>query len=119
MSLDLTLLPVEFDDSNHGFSHSVLRVDQGGKWHDLLASVRRTDVPDKFHTYISRVNGESCYGDTQTTPYGESLDAARVEDILRAIDKHQVDHEWSRRDAAVIAYLRAMDPRMKVALYWH
>lgn len=119
MSLDLTLLPVEFDGGTWGFSHSVLRVDQGRLWSDLLEHVRMVYVPDKFSTYLSRDDKfeETHYGNTQRTPYGEQLLAARIEDILPALDKHLGD--WSRRDRAVIAYLRVMDPKMKVALYWH
>lgn len=120
MSLDLTLLPVEFEANNFGFSHSVLRLDQGWKWSELLETVRLTDVPDHFNTYLCRGGeGETHYGETQMTPYGEPLRAARAGDILRAVDKHGVEHGWSRRDAAVIAYLRVLDPKMKIALYWH
>lgn len=118
MSLGLKLLPIDDDDHGSGFSHAVLTVDNARKWESALENVRLTAVPDSFNTYVCQDDThdeETHYGNTQETPYGEPLRAARVEDILDCVDRLE---DWRGRDAAAIGYLRACDPRMKIALYW-
>lgn len=118
MSLDLRLLPIDFDNGTYGFSHTVLSVDSGRLWHDLLEGIHLTDVPDSFNTYLAvGADGEKCYGDTQDTPYGEPLRAARVRDIVKALNAADLT-TMGVRDLAAIAYLNALDPKTKVALYW-
>jgi hypothetical protein len=121
MSLDLTLIPIEHDDPRFSYGHTMLCIDVGGFWHDALRGVTREPVPSNFNTFRSRSRGgESKYGNTQDTPYGEPLKCVRVEALLRAMSKHYTEpNSGTDRDRAALAYLSCLPPFSRVALFWH
>ena len=122
MSLDLTLLPVDHD-GKLGHAHSMLDCDAGGGIYDAMARLgisekRLTDPPDDFFTFrATGADGEPRYGRTTETPYGEPIRCARIRDLLRLTEEPVITE--SRKNRAVWAWLRAMPPDTKVALYWH
>jgi hypothetical protein len=77
------------------------------------------DVPERFTTFHARnAGGDPCYGDTQTTPYGEKLRMVRAKDITRALAGISLMDDSDRFHAAV-AYLKTVYRDTWVALYWH
>lgn len=119
MSLDLSMLPLDCDRTDWGFSHSVLGCSAGSLWHDRLKDVPRTAVPKDFSTYLSRAdNLQAHYGDTQQTPYGEPLECVTVGQIIDALNQNGF-WDMSQKDLAINAYLQQLPRGTRVALYWH
>lgn len=117
MGLDLKLIPVDHDSFEWGFGHSLIEVGWAGDLYDTLTRLKLTDPPKDFTTFIARgADGESTYGQTQETPYGDPLKCALAQAVARAMRK-EVDESWQR--TAARAYLEACPPDMRVALYWH
>lgn len=119
MSLELSMLPLDCDRDDWGFSHSILWCSAESLWHDRLKGVPRTSVPKNFSTYLSREDGkESHYGDTPTTPYGEPLECVTVGQIIDALNRKGF-WDMSSKDLAVNAYLQQLTKETRIALYWH
>jgi hypothetical protein len=121
MSVDLTLLPFDGDLSDLSFSHTVLNVYSNYDLHDQINKLSQLDVPDGFNSYMSRNDkpddyyfGESCYGKTIEDCYGKHVKYTTVKELLTIKEKY-----WTARSVPVYAYLKALDPQTKVALYWH
>jgi hypothetical protein len=119
MGLDLTLIPLEPGD--FAFSHTLLPMPRAGflfKEIMALEKVRGFPVPRPFHTYIARnKNGDTTYGDTQVTPYGEPLCCLRIEDLL-GLPAWTEAFRGDRCVTATFSYLIVLDPNRPVALYW-
>lgn len=115
MSLNLTLLP--FDCENPPFSHTVLPTYGGHDLHDAVKGLNQLPVPLEFTSYLSRqatdlVNTTAThYGRTTQTPYGEPVKYTIVAELLT------LDGEL--RQGAAWAYIAALKPDTKVALFWH
>jgi hypothetical protein len=120
MAMDLDLLPVEADEGRWGFSHTVLRCDNGRGLKYLIDSMKplMNDVPDDFTTYRSHTeDGQTVYGNTQVDSRGDQVRCLRVSQLLEL--EHTESVQISERNRAVWAYLKQLNPRIKVALYWH
>ena len=118
MSLDLTLIPVDHDSEGWGFGHSLLEWGSGFDSSDATKHLTRFPVPADFATFKGRSDdGESAYGNTQQTPYGEPLQAVEAKPLADALSRLTHGNGWRR--AAVVAYLRQMPDDAKIALYWH
>lgn len=120
MGIDLKLLVV--DGMIHGetiFSHTIIEV--GGGQSEKLEPVEKAhglDVSRRFSSYLSRVpdgscKDECCYGTVIDTPYGLPLKHVSAVEL-----KGMLGDDTPRRRAAQ-AYIDALPPETRVALYWH
>ncbi len=111
MGVDLVLLPItENEEKTWGYT-----------LHDLLRALPNEPVPADFATYVSKVpdgssQGESCYGTVTEDSYGTPLRCVRVGEIV-ANRIERIAREKSQ-NRAVWAYLAALPPDTRVALYW-
>jgi len=130
MAVDLKLLPIEgstlrsWDPVQWGtvvFSHCILTLTGRRQLfteigHAVEAETFPT-VPKNFHTFLSRgPDGETCYGDTQTDPYGDRIVVVPASFLLRFKDHDGVKNDSVNR--ASWAYLAELRPDHPIALYW-
>lgn len=117
MGVDLRLLPFDADF----FSHTILDCERRRDVFDAITEVEEKigrDVPDNFQSFTAcGADGESCYGATLRTPYGENLKYILVEDLLQFT--FHVDVTDNEKNRAIWAYLAQLKGTTKVALYWH
>lgn len=118
MGLDLTLMPFEHAYGDEAYSHTLLHCARSSAlFAALRAQVREQPVPRAFMSYRGRdEQGHLGYGNTQRTPYGEPLGWVLVRDLVAFHSHPHVRHDPQNR--AVWAYLAALPPDTKVALYW-
>lgn len=118
MGLDLRLLPFDADVDVVTFSHTILSCERRRELFEELLKLPSVEVPERFYSFTSREAscGESHYGVTRDTPYGEPLDYVRVKDLLAYSDHEGVTDNGKNR--AIWAYLKCLPPENKVALYW-
>jgi hypothetical protein len=116
MGVELRLLP--FDGP--WFSHTLLscpaRPELFAEIQTTLGPIER-DVPDDFATFTSRAQGAARYGVTRTTPFGLPLKYVRAGELCGFAQHRDVTDNAATR--AIWAYLAALDPTTRVALYWH
>ena len=120
MGLDLRLLPIQSEAIVY-YSHTVLDVERR---RDLFAelidteNIHGTSVPPDFHSFSGKLsNGESGYGETAKTPYGNPVKCLTAQQ-LNAFQDHP-DVRDNSLNRAVWAWLAAVDPEMRIALFWH
>lgn len=117
MGVDLRLLPFDSDQGDWAYSHTMFEVGRDYDLHDKIRGLPQMPVPGDFTTFSGRRPDydEVCYGQTQTTPYGEP--------VLYALASHltaiKLPPDASARLKAAWAYLKCLPPQTKVALYWH
>jgi hypothetical protein len=115
MGVDLRLLPFDSDQGDWAYSHTIINCGQDYDLFDKIKVLASMPVPPKFSSFCGRLaNGDTGYGNTQTTPYGEPLTFVLAE--------HLVNVEHDEKDVltrAAWAYLKCLPPHTKVALYWH
>lgn len=117
MGLDLRLLP--FHEAST-FSHNILSCERQYtlfKQVQQLESAKLHTVPEYFNTFIARGNdGNATYGNTQETPYGETLCYVPVRALARVwneqTDLYPINH-------AIGMYLQSLPDTWRIALYWH
>lgn len=122
MGVDLTLLPFERSvRDDWAIAHSVLGCERRRGLFEVVAEVetaKSVAAPLLFSTYIARdKDGETRYGNTQETPYGDKVRVVTVADLLPLADHEDVLDNPKNR--AVWAYLGQLAPETRVALYWH
>lgn len=120
MALDLRLLPFDHDSVVLSFAHSLLSCYRSGIAQELLYVNEHhgRPVPEGFCSFVSRrSDGESGYGKTHTTPYGEPLQWVEVRH-LKPFKEHPSVQGY-RRNRAIWAYLSELADDTKVALYFH
>ena len=118
MGLDLTLLPLDHDTLKWGYSHTVIPAGWARELHDPIHAMPRTPVPEDFTTYMGTTeDGERGYGQTKETPYGSPLDCVTVAQLLTLAKRKAVRD--SPRNRAAWAFLSALDPSTRIALWWH
>jgi hypothetical protein len=114
MGVDLRLLPFDADQGDFAFSHTILEVNGSRDLYKKIKQLRSMPVPKDFTSFCAvGSDGESTYGLTKETPYGEPLEwalAGELCDILSRSDDYK---------KAVYGYLQHLSPDTKVALYWH
>jgi len=122
MGLDLRLLPFDCNNPNLSFSHTVLDCERRRGLFDVILKIEKTvgaAVPRGFASLSNRnpSSGETGYGETTRTPYGDTLMAIRVCHLL-TVRKHEgaVDN-WKNR--AIWSYLAELPLDTQVALYLH
>jgi hypothetical protein len=109
MGLDLSLMPITHDTPQWGLGHQILELDRNYDIFDAIGKLPTTPVPDRFDTYKSRGDdGESCYGNTQITPYGQKLMATTMGELKKA-----------GVTGPAGAFIKASPDNQRVALFWH
>lgn len=123
MGVDLSLLPFERPGmpDDWAISHSVLFCERRSNLFADIAEIEKKGaaiVPKDFGTYLCRAGGgDSHYGNTQETPYGDPLRTLLVRDLL-GFAKHE-DVLDNPRNRAIWVYLAQINPETPVALFWH
>lgn len=117
MGIDLNLLPFDGDWPNLAFSHTVLVCERHQDLFDVLVELPGEHVPKGFSSRLGRgPDGETTYGETQETPYGEPLLWVTASQLVAWSPHPGVQGNW--RNRAIWAYLAHIPPQTKVALYW-
>jgi hypothetical protein len=119
MGLDLRLMP--FEEGAH-FSHMLIDTERRSELYDVILALEEKwgrNVPERFSTFCGHdeKSEETCYGNTQETPYGEPLRYV-LADKLAELHEHPAvqDNELNR---AAWAFLRELGKTWRVALFWH
>jgi hypothetical protein len=117
MSVQLRLLPFDYDRGDSAFSFTILELGANYDLHDRIRKLRSMPVPEIFHSFSGRQEGfdGTCYGETQETPYGEPVEFVLAGDLC----KIPLEQSPSYIESAIWAYLQYLPPKTKVALYWH
>ncbi len=121
MGIDCSLLPIEADINDWGYSHSILDLARNYEFFDLLKDLPDAGpVPKSFTTFKGRVpdgsyEGESCYGETHTDPYGDEIRTVLAGDIA----KLKKLRNYHPRIKAALLYCAQLPPDTRIALYWH
>lgn len=119
MGLDLTLLPFDCDQGDFCFSHTMLDCERRRDLFEaIMERLHETPVPGGFQSFMGRTeDGDTRYGATTKTPYGEPLGWVQAGDLVK-IGPHVgvVDNHLNR---AIWAYLKELPYQTKIALYWH
>jgi len=131
MSLDLTLLPFDYEDNNFAYSHTMLPcVANCYNLFDDLKKESEEQIPNSIRfmdelslkeisngkwgnlgCFLERTeDGGYKYGDAKNLHY------LTVEALLK-YKNHPLVQKWSKHRAAW-AYLESLDPKIKVALFW-
>ena len=118
MALDLKLLPYflggKNDECNH--SQSIIEMSINRELFDkimIIEDISGRNVKPDFHSYLSTdwKTGENCYGETIETPYGEKLKFVKAEHLQKIFKEGE-------NNLPEHAYILALDPDHKIALYW-
>lgn len=124
MGVDCTLLPVEFENDQWGYSHTVLKLDRNYTVWEMLRKLPDAGaVPSSFASHIGgRVRegeqaGEPCYGETQKDPYGDPVRCVRAGDLAK-LSKRLRSYGLPRTKAS-IAYCAQLPPETRIAIWWH
>lgn len=119
MGLDLRLLPFDCDQGDFCFSHTMLSCERRRDLFDAIQdTLKETPVPDTFISFQGRdEDGDTRYGKTSTTPYGDPLGWVTASDLLGFRRHVGVLDNYQNR--AIWAYLEKLPLKTKVALYWH
>jgi hypothetical protein len=121
VGVDLMLLPIDHERDGWVFSHTVLSLDRASALWDRLRALADGPVPLSFGTYVCQEGSgsgeEPHYGNTQYDAYGARIMCAAVAALLPLAQHPRVQD--SARNRAVWAYLGALPPQTRVALYWH
>jgi hypothetical protein len=119
MGLDLSLLPFDCDHEDFAFSHTMLDCDRDDELFDALQALPSLRVIPNFTSFRCRDDdGDSHYGPTTVTPYGEPLTYVKTKDLLHHAAL-AVRNKGYGKNKAIWAYLACLDPQTKVALFWH
>ena len=124
MGVDLTLLPLEADHPAEGdkpafqYSHSMLNIWRSQALWPKIENLTQERVSAGFTSFMGRAaDGEHGYGKTTKDAYGEPIMWAAAGDLAKLAKSLQASDNPQNR--AVWAYLSALQPETKVALYWH
>jgi len=120
MGLDLKLLPFDGERGQFAYSQTVLRCERDTDFFNQIIELEDRigkPVPHEFDSYLSSEDdGESKYGNTQDTPYGEQLRWVPVGELYRLFELER--DNWANVNVAVAAYLSVLKPNQKIALFW-
>ncbi len=132
MSLNLNLLPFNSNSPSNMFSHTVLPLDLtlsltcSTSLRDQLRDLDGVVIEDEFNSHCGSHSGfsedeetecqESGYGPTTSVIPDEELTFVTASQLV-AIDDPDIQGITLHR--AAWAYLAALPPETKVALYWH
>lgn len=116
MGVDLTLMPLT---SKHSWvSHDLIDVSRGYDLFRQIEAMELNKVPETVTCFRSRRgDGDPCYGEVETNPYGDKLTWLAAGDLLSVAYHEDVLDNW--RNRAVWAYLVQMPEDWPIVLYWH
>lgn len=105
MGVDLILLPYDASFC----SHTVLQVNRDYCLHDAIRALPAMEVDDNFTSYVSR---DDKYEDTH---YGKTTENSYGDRVVFVLAK---DLKTVGIPGPTGAYVKELDDRCKVALYW-
>ena len=119
MGVDLKLLPQYSQTAD--FSHDMIECGRDRKMFDIIGKLELEngrEIPRKgISTFNARnKDGETCYGTTFTTPYGDTIKGVQAHKLKEALAEYKPDY-W--RNKAVISFLNELPDDLEVWLYWH
>ena len=119
MGVDLDLLPIEGiqEDRTWELSVSVLRFERRAELWDDVKKLPCKPLKVDLRCHVARLgNGEQGWGSVEKDAYGEPVQYVRAKEFA-ALKNHPAikDNDTNR---AIIAYLLALHPATKIALYW-
>lgn len=122
MGVDLTLLIVDGDSIP--YAHTMLELERRSHFWPYVQELSSSEFERPLSSYHATVpdgsmEGEPCYGKTVETPYGEPLRWVRARDLLAIKQAALARFCEDSANAAAWAYLAALNPDTRVALYWH
>ena len=117
MGVDLTLMPML--SKQFWCAHDLIRLERRRELWEPISQLPQQPIPKPISCYLARdeKSGERCYGDAETTSYGERITYTTAADLMTLKDHHGVKDNWL--NCAVWAYLAQMPPDWPIALYWH
>lgn len=117
MGVDLRLLPFDCDKGDFAFSHTIIQFNRNYELWDAVENLPQLPVPKSFTSFSGRNEGwdDISYGETNEDPYGKPIQYTTAGE-LSSITGEGLRTKW---DAPTWAYLDALPPETKVALYWH
>lgn len=106
MGVDLMLLP--YDSSF--FSHTILQVERDYALHDKIKRLPAMEVDDDFTSYASRDDEyeDTHYGNTTKDAYGDRVLFVLAKDLKTVGIPDPTG-----------AYIKALDDKCKIALFWN
>ena len=115
MGLDLRLLPFDCDRGEFAYSHTILNLDDRGVY-ACIEELNQLPVPENFTSFTGKQPNydDRCYGPTTDTPYGERLTYTTAGELC-SIPLERRSEYWR----PTWAYLEALPPETKIALFWH
>lgn len=122
MGVDLKLLPVDHENEDFAFSHTVLSMARDSKLFKWIENrIEVEPAPKRFQTYVSCNDefSEPHYGTTNEDRYGQSVRTTSAKELRKAIMLFENQNNLATKNKAVLSYLRELDEDQKVALFWH
>ena len=111
MGVDLTLLPLDYENDNGGSAFSRLMLERRRELWDDIAK-----LPVNPIAKVTGYMGDN-FGDETEDCYGEPLKYVFAKDLAELRDHEAVqDNDLNR---AIWAFLAAIRPETKIVLYWH
>lgn len=121
MSVDLYLLPFDCDHPSIAYAHTLLSCDTSYSLWDKITDLPAFPVQTGFTCFVSQdpteVYGNTHYGEVTADCYGKPLQYVLAGALAQLRAAREVQE--SPKNRAIWAYLCALEPTTKVALYWH
>lgn len=111
MGVDLTLLPLDYENNDSGTAFSRLHLERRRElWDDI------EKLPKKPIGSVTGYMGDE-FGRQTEDCYGGGLKWVHAKELLPLKDHEAVQDNDTNR--AIWAYLAALRPDTKIVLYWH
>ncbi len=116
MGVDLKLLPLLAPD--FWVSQDILRLEKRSELWPAIDALPQLDIPKPLTCHeASTPAGEPCYGQVETSRYGDRLKWVTAGALLTLKDNEAIKDDW--RNCAVWAYLANMPEDWPIVLYWN
>jgi hypothetical protein len=118
MGVDLTLMPLTADHPGFPLAHSMLLVERRRTLWDAVEAVPSKPAEAPVSCFRGDdVNGKEGYGTRTKDCYGDALRLCRAGDLAALADHDGVTS--APMNVAIWAFLKALPPDHRIALYWH
>ena len=119
MGVDLRLLPLDYEGDACSYSHTVLSCDRRRDLWAVINKFKTKPVPEYFTSFLGREgdDGDYHYGQTHKNPYGSEIGTITVKQLRKCVDHEGVQE--SQKNRAIWAYLACLNPKTRIALFWH
>lgn len=108
MERDLRLLPLDYYTDEGAFSLTILNMNRESLLFEAIEALPHERMPVNFDSWCGV---DFQYGATVKDDFGDRVQFVRAADLLTV--------DWSNQPAPVLAYVRALEPDTRIALYWH